>query len=72
MINKAMIDKMLAMPDDRLLAMLRIVLSGMGMDMGKKMPDEKTIRKVRALLSEVTDGDLQRVAYLAERYKNGG
>ena len=72
MINKSMIDKMLEMPDERLLAMLRIVLGSAGIDIGKKAPDAKTVRRIRALLSEITDEDIKRVTYLADRYKNGG
>lgn len=73
-ITKAMIDKMLEMPDDRLLAMLKIVLSGSGIEtsgnrMGKM--DEKTIRKVRRVLAEITDNDIGRVVRLTEVYKNG-
>ena len=72
MINKSMIDKMLEMPDDRFLAMLKIVLAGAGIDLGKKSPDAKTVKKLRALLSRLTDADIERVTYLAECYKNGG
>ena len=72
MINKAMIDKMLEMPDDKLITMLRIVLSGTGVDIPAKKVDGKTVSKIRAVLSEVTDDDIERVMYLADRYKNGG
>ena len=72
MINKAMIDKMLEMPDDKLITMLRIVLSGTGVDIPAKKVDAKTVSKIRAVLSEVTDDDIERVMYLADRYKNGG
>ncbi|MGN1345560.1 MAG: hypothetical protein ACI4V1_02140 [Eubacteriales bacterium] len=75
MINKSMIDKMLEMPDDKLLLMLKVVMSGAGLEMsGKNMSkvDEKTLRKIRAVLAEVTDADIERVTYLAELYKNGG
>ena len=72
MFNKKMIDKMLEMSDERLLAMLKIVLASAGIDLGKKMPDAKTVRKIRALLGEITDADIERVTYLADRYKNGG
>lgn len=72
MLNKAAINKMLEMPDDRLLAMLKIILSGTGMDLGGKKIDEKTVRRIRALLSEITDEDIGRFTELAERYKNGG
>lgn len=70
--NKKTIEKMLEMPDDRLLAMLKIVLGSAGIDLGKKSPDAKTVKKIRALLSEITDEDIARVTYLAERYRNGG
>lgn len=72
MFNKSMIDKMLDMPDDRLLAMLRMLLGSSGIDMGDKKIDEKTIRKIRALLSNITDADIERVTYLADVYKHGG
>lgn len=72
MFNKSMIDKMLEMPDDKLLAMLKLVLGSSGIDMGNKRIDAKTVRKIRALLSAVTDEDIERVSCLAEIYKNGG
>ena len=72
MINKSMIDKMLQMPDDPFLAMLQLVLGSTGVDLGDKTPDEKTVRRIRALLREVTDEDLERVSFLVQRYKNGG
>ena len=80
MINKSLIDKMLAMPDDKLLAMMRIILSGSGIalsgDKDKKgkgldRVDEKTLRKLRSVLAEVTDEDIERITYLAEVYQNG-
>jgi len=76
MINKSLIDKMLAMPDDKLLAMMKIILSGSGVtlsgDKKGKTVDEKTLRKLRSVLAEITDGDIERVTYLAEVYQNGG
>lgn len=72
MFNKSMIDKMLTMPDDRLLSMLKLVLGSSGIDMGDNKIDAKTVRKIRALLSKITDDDIERVSYLAEVYKNGG
>lgn len=74
MITKALIDKMLEMPDDKLLVMLKIVLSGSGIETsGKGMSkiDEKTLRKLRRVLAEITDSDIERVTYLTEVYKNG-
>ncbi len=72
MINKKNIDKMLELPDDKLWAMLKLILSGAGVNMSGKEIDEKTVRKLRAILSEITDGDIERIMYLMEVYKRGG
>jgi len=69
-----MIDRMLEMPDDRLLVMLKLVMSGSGIETsGKSMNrmDDKTVRKLRRVLAEITDDDIERVTYLTEVYKNG-
>ena len=74
MLNKALIDKMLEMPDDKLLVMLKIVMAGAGVDTsGKTMSrlDPKTLRKLRGVLKEITDDDLVRITELTEVYKNG-
>lgn len=75
MINKALIDKMLAMPDDKLLAMMKIILSGSGISMSGdkkgKSADEKTLRKLRCVLAEITDEDIERMTYLTEVYQHG-
>ena len=71
MINKCMIDKLLEMPDDKMLMMLKVVMSSAGIDMSGKKFDEKSIRKLRALLSEVTDSDIDRISSLVDIYKNG-
>lgn len=74
MITRAMIDKMLEMPDDKLILMLKIVLSGAGADTSGKFTgsvDKKTLDKLRRVLAEITDNDLERVAVLTEVYKNG-
>lgn len=72
MINKAVIDSMLSLPDDRLIMMLKTVGMGVGFDFGGKNIDKKTICKIRALLSELTDDDISRALYLSEKYRNGG
>ena len=71
MINKKNIDKLLEMPDERLWAMLKLVLGGSGINIGGGEMNPKTVRKLRALLSEVTDSDIERVLYLADIYKRG-
>ena len=72
MLNKAMINNMLGMPDEKLTTMLKVVLSATGIDLGGKNLDEKTVRRLRALLSEVTDADIQRATYLIDKFKRGG
>ena len=74
MINKAMLDSMLALAldDDKLVLLLKTLLSGAGVDISSKPIDKKTVRKVRALLSKVTDGDIARVTYLYDIFRNGG
>lgn len=71
MINKSNIEKMLEMPDDKLLMMLKLVMGSAGIDMGSKKIDEKTVKKIRALLSEITDEDIDRITYLSGVYKSG-
>ena len=71
-INKAMIDKMLSLPDDKMLMMLRIVMSGAGADLPAGKLDASAAAKIRAVLGEVTEADIERVTYLAGRYRNGG
>lgn len=72
MINKATINKMLEMPDDKLVSMLKFVMSASGIDMGDKRLDESTVRKLRGVLREVTDEDIARAMFLIDRYKRGG
>lgn len=72
MLNKSTIDKMLDMPDERLWSMIRLITSAWGVSLNDKQLDSKKLRRLRALLSEITDNDIERVLYLSERYKNGG
>ena len=68
MLNKNAIEKMLEMPDDKFIIMLNLVLSSAGIDMGSKKIDGKTVKKIRALLKEVTDDDIARLTYLVGVY----
>ena len=68
MLNKNAIEKMLEMPDDKLIMMLNLVLGSAGIDMGSKKIDGKTVKKIRALLKEVTDDDIARLTYLVGVY----
>ena len=72
MINKNAIDKLLEMPDDRLSAMLKLMLGSTGIDMGGKKFDAKTVRKIRNVLEEITEEDLSRIEVLMQRYRDGG
>lgn len=68
MLNKNAIKKMLEMPDDKFIMMLNLVLGSAGIDMGSKKIDGKTVKKIRALLKEVTDDDIARLTYLVGVY----
>ena len=68
MLNKNAIEKMLEMPDDKFIMMLNLVLGSAGIDMGSKKIDGKTVKKIRALLKEVTDDDIARLTYLEGVY----
>ena len=72
MITKKTIDQMLALPDDKMTAMLKLVLSTAGADTSGLKFDERTVRRLRAVLGELTDGDLARISTLAERWRTGG
>lgn len=75
MINKGVIDKLLEMPDEKLMSMLSILLSSSGININSGQNpklDDKSIKKLRRLLEAITDSDLERITYLAEIYKNGG
>ena len=68
MLNKNAIEKMLERPDDKFIMMLNLVLGSAGIDMGSKKIDGKTVKKIRALLKEVTDDDIARLTYLVGVY----
>ena len=72
MLTKKNIDKMLELNDDRLAAMLRLTLAASGADTSNLRLDETALRRIRAVLAEVTDSDLERAAVLLERYRTGG
>ena len=72
MITKSSIDKLLEMPDERLWSMLKVLLGGAGINMHDKKYDPKNMRKIRSLLGEITDSDIERISYLSDVYKQGG
>lgn len=71
MLNKSAIDKMLDMPDDKLLIMLNLVIGSAGIDLGDKKLDSCTVKRIRTLLREITDDDINRLTYLVGVYKGG-
>lgn len=68
MLDKKMIDQLLTLPDDQLLQMVQLL--GGGKLGGKSMPNAETMRRVRAVLAEITEGDLSRLAALMAVYQN--
>lgn len=64
--DKKMLEKLLQMPDAQLLQMIRLMSGGNI----SKLPDEKKMRQIRAVLSAITEEDLGRIAELASVYQN--
>jgi len=72
MMDSGAIQKMLDLPDDKLMMMLQLVLSGAGIKLPSGKIDASSVRKIRALLGEITDDDIARLTYLMECYRKGG
>lgn len=68
-LDKKMIDQMLALPDDKLWQMFQLISMGTGMKMGDKAPDPAGMRKLRAVMEDITDADIGRVMELLDLYK---
>lgn len=68
-LDKKMIDQMLALPDDKLWQMFQLISMGTGMKMGDKAPDSAGMRKLRAVMEDITDADIGRVMELLDLYK---
>ena len=68
-IDKRTIDQFLALPDEKLWQMFQLLSMGNGMKLGDKKPDAAGMRKLRAVLGEVTDADLERVTTMIQLYK---
>ncbi len=69
-LDKAMLSQMLSLPDDKLWQMVQLISAGGGMKLGEKGPSPETMTKLRAVLGEVTDADIDRVLTLIGVYKN--
>ena len=68
-LDKRMIDQMLSLPDDKLWQMFQLLSMGSGLKMGDKAPDPAGMRKLRAVLEDITDADIARVLGLIDLYK---
>ena len=68
-LDKKMIDQMLSLPDDKLWQMFQLLSMGSGLKMGDKAPDPAGMRKLRAVLEDITDADIARVLELIDLYK---
>lgn len=68
-LDKKMIDQMLALPDDKLWQMFQLISMGTGMKLGDKAPDSGGMRKLRAVMEDITDADIGRVMELLDLYK---
>lgn len=69
-IDRKLIESLNELSDERLWHMFCMLMSGAGMDMGRKKYDPKRVHGIRALLSAVTDEDICRVNELIEQYNN--
>lgn len=70
MVDKKMIDQLLMLPDEQLLQMVQLLMVGKSDGMPGKLPDAVTMRRIRAVLEALTDGDLSRIATLVAVYQN--
>ena len=69
-LDKKMIEQLTALPDEKLGQMLQLLAAGSGISLGKGEISAAGIRKIRAILEEVTDGDIERVVEFIDIYKN--
>ena len=72
MLTKSNIEALMMLEDERMISMIRMMLSGVGIEMKNKMLEKRNAVKLRAFLSAVGDEDLNRLGELIEIYKHGG
>lgn len=71
MVDKKMIDQLLQLPDEQLLQMVQLLRPGkVPGNVPGKLPSAVTMRRIRAVLTALTDGDLGRIAALMTVYQN--
>ena len=69
-IDKKIIDNMLALPDEKLWQMLKVLMAANGANVSDKTMNPASMRKLRAVLSAVTEYDIERVTTLMDLYKS--
>ena len=69
-IDKKIIDNMLALPDEKLWQMLKVLMVANGANVSDKTMNPASMRKLRAVLSAVTEYDIERVTTLMDLYKS--
>ncbi len=67
-IDKKTLNGFLNLSDEKLLSVLRLLTGGR---ISFEEPDAAAMRGIRHMLSQVTDGDLDRVSELMTLYKQG-
>lgn len=65
MLDKKMLSQLLTLPDEQLLQMLQLLSGGTF-----PMPDGTKMRRLRAVLDQITDADIERIGTLAAVYQN--
>lgn len=67
-IDKKMLESIAALPDEKLLVVLKTLLSGMS---PSKDADARTLAGIRYVIGELTDADIERACELIALYKKG-
>lgn len=70
-IDKKLLNSMLALPDEKLFSMISVAASSVGAAPPKKCPDAATMSGLRRLLAELTDDDIARAGELLALYRAG-
>lgn len=71
-IDKNTIDKLCAMPDDKLWSTVKFFASANGINLSSKRMTQRDISRLREALSTVTQKDIERCEELINVYKYGG
>jgi hypothetical protein len=70
-IDKKTLDMLQSLDDDKLWKMFKLISSGAGIDLpAEKRPEDMS--KLRAVISNLTQGDIDRASEILDIYKKGG